>query len=239
MMSARVAYAKAPQLAEANAAMGLLSAGLCQWNAGKAYFQKALEQNAAVTSTYIDYAIAILLPLGDTQGALDVLTDALEADPRSIPVRRALAHILVAHGDYDQAIEVSRGVLQDAPELEATDQTLARALYLKGRTDGARARLQGEGHWGYRGYIFAIEGRRSQARQLADANPDEPARQLLIYAGLKDVDRAVAALERAAEKHPWRALTWMSRPEIEPVLRGDARAAALRGRLFLPEGCAR
>ena len=218
--------------------MGLLSAGLCQWTQGKAYFREALERDPSVTSTYIDYAISTLLPLSDTREALDVLTDALEVNPLSLGVRRALAHVLVEHGDYERAIEISRGVIEEAPALAVTEQTLGRALYLSGRVDAAGEKFQGEGHWGYRGYILAVRGRYPEARLLADAHPDEPARQMLIYAGLNDVDRTFDALQRTVRTNPWRALTWMARPEIEPVLRRDARAAALRDRLHRPEGCA-
>ena len=77
----------------------------------------------------------------------------------------------------------------------------------------------------------------SPARRLADAHPEEPARQMLIYAGLKDVDLTVDALQRTARLNPWRARTWMARPEIAPVLQRDARAVALREQLHVPGGC--
>jgi hypothetical protein len=66
-------------------------------------------------------------------------------------------------------------------------------------------------------------GRRDEARALAQAHPGEPARQLLIYAGLNDVERAVEALQRTALANPWRALVWMGWPEIEPVIHSDPR----------------
>jgi len=53
----------------------------------------------------------------------------------------------------------------------------------------------------------------------------------LIYTGLNDLERAIDALRRTALDNPWRALVWMEWPEIEPVLRGDPRAAAIQAQL--------
>jgi TolB-like protein len=237
---ARRAHADDPHLAESNAAMGLLSARLCRWREGRAYFREALERDPSAMATYVDYAISILLPSGDTREAVDVLTTALKTDASSLRLRRTLAHALVENGEYSRAIEVSRSVIQEGPGLEAAHQTLGRALYLSGRLSEAAEVLQTwESQWAYRGYAMAAQGHDIEARMLAEAHHDEPARQMLIYAGLKDVDGTVDALLRTAGVNPWRAMTWMTRREIAPVLRGDARAAAVRDQLQQPAGCSR
>jgi tetratricopeptide (TPR) repeat protein len=236
---ARRAHAQDPDLAESNAAMGLLSARRCQWREGRAFFTEALERHPGAPSTSIDYAISILLPSGDTHEAVDVLTTALKFDPTSLRMRRTLAHALVEHGHYSRAIEIARAVIEEDRALEAAHQTLSRALYLSGRVSEAAEVLRTwERQWAYRGYIVATQGHDTEARQLAAAHHDEPARQMLIYAGLQDVDGAVQALHRIARVNPWRAMTWMTRREIASVLRGDARAAAVRDRLRQPRGCA-
>jgi TolB-like protein len=235
---ARRAHADGPHLAESNAAMGLLSARLCQWREGRSYFTEALERDPSSVATYIDYAIGILLPSGETRAAVDVLSAALRIDATSLRLRRTLAHALVENGEYRRAIGVARGVIDEAPGLEAAHQTLGRALYLSGRVREAADVLHPwENQWAYRGYVLAAQGHDVEARRLVDAHHDEPARQMLIYAGLRDVDRTVDALQRTARVNPWRAMTWMSRPEIAPVLRADARAAAMRARLQQPAGC--
>jgi TolB-like protein len=237
MAAARTAHAKDPHLAEANAAMGLLTARLCQWSQATAYFTESLKRDSSVTSTYIDYALSTLLPVRDTRQALDVLDDALKVDPMSLRVRSALAYVLVEHGEYDRAIEISRGVIQESPGLAAAQQTLGRALVLSGRASEVGDFSKGKEQWGYQGYMLAVQGRDAEARRLADAHPEEPARQMLIYAGLNDVDRTVDALQRTARLNPWRARTWMARPEIAPVLKRDARAVALEEQLDRPAGC--
>jgi tetratricopeptide (TPR) repeat protein len=235
---ARRAHADDPDLAASNAAMGLVSARRCQWREGRAYFTRALERDPSQTTTSIDYAIAILLPSGDTREAIAVLTTALKADPTSLRLRGTLAHVLVENGEYSRAIEVSRAVIQEAPGLEAAHQTLARALYLSGRVSEAAEVLRPwKSQWAYRGYILAAQGHAAEARRLATAHHDEPARQMLVYAGLKDVERTVDALHRLAVVNPWRAMTWMTRREIAPVLRGDARATALRDQWRQSTGC--
>ena len=140
--AARRAHAKDPHLAEANAAMGLLSARLCQWSQGKTYFRESLKRDPSVTSTYIDYALSTLLAVREKREALDVLGEALDTDPMSLHVRSAFAHVLVEHGEYDRAIEISRGVIEEAPDFPAIEQTLGRALSLSGLAAKAGGRVQ-------------------------------------------------------------------------------------------------
>jgi TolB-like protein len=237
----RRAYGEDPGLAEANGAMGLLSARMCEWTQAKAYFTEALRLDRTLTSTHIDYAISTLLALGQGRQAVGVLRAALASDPASVAVRRALAHVLVENGEYSLAIETSRELIEETPDVGFARQALGRALYLSGHVKQAIETFSGDAHWGYRGYVFAIRGRQVEARRLAESHPGEPARQMLIYAGLNDRDRAFDALQRAAQLNPWRALTWMQRAEIEPVFRSDPRVRALREQLLRPAasgGCA-
>jgi tetratricopeptide (TPR) repeat protein len=145
---------------------------------------------------------------------------------------------LVENGEYRRAIEITRALVQEAPEFEAAHQTLGRALYMSGHVaEAVETFKRWESQWAPRGYLLAAKGDHVEARRLAEAHQDEPARQMLVYAGLKDLDRTVDALQRSAHVNPWRAMTWMTRREIAPVLRGDARAAAVRSQLHQPGGC--
>ena len=231
--AARAAYEADPQLAEANVAMGLLSARICQWTRADAFFVEALRLDQSVTAAYTDYVISTLLPLGRITEALEVLRNALAADPGSVDVRRTLAYVHLQNNDYDGAIETTRWVIKHHPDQEYADQSHGRALYLSRRFEEALEWFGSrEGQWGHRGYVLALMGREDEARALAEAHPNEPARQLLIYAGLNDLERAFEAFRRTAIDNPWRALVWMSWPEIEHVLRGDPRAAAIRTQLL-------
>ncbi len=85
----------------------------------------------------------------------------------------------------------------------------------------------------YRGYALAALGRTDEAERLAVALEGEPHRQMLIYGGLGDRERALHALERVVAQNRWRAATWMIRPEVD-ILRDHPRYAVVRDRLKLP-----
>jgi tetratricopeptide (TPR) repeat protein len=192
-----------------------------------------LDQSA--TTGYTDFVFSTLLPLGRVTDALDVLRSALAADPTSLDVRRTLAYVQLQNNDYQGANETSRWVITHDADLEFADQSHGRALYLSRRIEEALEWFtRSDAQWGHRGYVLAQLGRHDEARALAQVHPGEPARQLLIYAGLNDVERALDALRRTALDNPWRALVWMEWPEIAPVLRGNSRAGAIRAQLLRP-----
>ena len=179
--------------------------------------------------------MAVLLPLGRVDDALDVLASARVVAPLSLDVRRAQAHVQVEAGLYDEAIENARWVLQQDPDFPFIDISLGRALGLSGRPDEALAIFSRDPeHWNYLGYLYAVTGRRDEAEALAAGHPNAPGRLMLLYAGLGDKDRAFEALDRLVTLSPWRAATWMNRPEMA-ILRGDPRYQAIRRRLGLPD----
>ena len=231
--AARAAYEADPQLAEANVAMGLLAARTCQWTDAETYFTAARRLDPGATAAHTDYVISTLLPLGRIPDAQEVLRAARVADPTSVDVRRTLAYVQVQNHDYESALETTRWLIAHHPDLEFAEQSHGRALYLSRRFKEALEWFSSsEVQWGHRGYVLALMGRADEARALAESHPNEPARQLLIYAGLNDVEQALDALRRTAMENPWRTLVWMQWPEMEPVLRGDQRAAAIRARLL-------
>jgi TolB-like protein len=233
--AARAAYEADPQMPEANAAMGLLSARTCQWAAAATYFAEALRKESSATAAWTDYVISTLLPVGRIADAIGVLRDASTADPSSVDVARTLTYVQLQNNDHASALASSHRVVTQEPELEFADQSRGRALSLSGQLEEALAWFGSSGsQWGHRGYVLARMGRLDEARALAEGHPGEPARQMLIYAALNDVERALDALRRTALDNPWRTLVWMAWPEIEPVFRGDPRAAAVRAQLLRP-----
>jgi len=172
-----------------------------------------------------------LLPLGQLDEARRVMDDALRTDRLSLDVRRVAALIQVETRLYDQAIENARWVLQRDRNFPYAETWLARALTLRGQTKEAEPLLANK-HWSYRGYLYAVTGRRAEAEALIAKNPADAAGQMLVFGGLNDADRAFAALERAFELNWWRAATWMQRPEVA-VLQSHPRMAALKKRVGL------
>ena len=76
-----------PLLADAQAALGQLHVRDRQWASAEAAFQQALEIDPSQGSLYVDYAVALLLPLGRVDDALDVLARARDVAPLSLDVR--------------------------------------------------------------------------------------------------------------------------------------------------------
>jgi tetratricopeptide (TPR) repeat protein len=175
------------------------------------------------------------MPLGRLDDALRVLEAARRADPESLDVRRALAHVQVDAGQYEAAIASCRWVMERNPQFPYIESRLGRALILEGKADEALAVFQRTPKaWGYLGYHLAVTGQRAAAEAMAAEHPDDPKGQMLIYGGLGDKDRAFEALDRLASQSFWRAATWMRRPEVA-LLRGDPRFGAIKKRLGLPQ----
>jgi hypothetical protein len=114
----------------------------------------------------------------------------------------------------------------------------ARALVFMQRLSEARDgfnrinRIPSRGE-GWIAYVDAVSGRRADAERVAAVSAALPQRQAMIYAGLGDLDRAWAAMERLAAMNPVRAATYLTYPELA-VLRGDPRYDAFRRKLRIP-----
>jgi TolB-like protein len=236
-VAAHEAYRLDPMLAEANAAMGLLAARDLHWNEAEVYFRQALSMNPSITTVHIETVTFLLLPLDRLDDALELLAVASSVDPLSLHVPRMLAQIQVEARKFEEAIRTALSVLERDPNLPYVRPSLGRALALSGRHDEALAIFKtagGDGP-GHIGYVYAVTGRRDDAEALAAKMKEDfrPAYQFLIYAGLGDKERAFEALELVYAKNPWRAATWMMRPEVA-ILRDDPRFGEFRRRLRIP-----
>ena len=224
-----------PLLPEAHAAIANRYAHERDWVNARMSFLKSIELNPSLTTTYTDFVLGVLMPLGDTKEGLKQLEAARVADPLSLDVRRIEAHVLIEAGRYNDAIEDCLWIAQHDPAFPYADVWLGRALYFTSRFDEAEAALKRAGpqFFGYLGYMLAVSGRRDEALALAAKHPNSPSRTMLIHAGLGDKDRAFEGLAQTAEINWWRAATWMHRPEMN-LLRDDPRMPALRTKLGLP-----
>jgi serine/threonine-protein kinase len=222
-----------PLLPDAQAALGALYTRDHQWASAEAAFLKALQIDPSQGSLYVDYVVALLLPLGRVDDALNVLGRARDVAPLSLDVRRSLALTQIEAGLYNEAIKSAEWVLDQDPDFPFIDAHLGRALILSGRPDEALPIFSSKPeHQVFLGYLYAVTGRIAEAEALAAGFP--PARQFWIYGGLGDTERAFKALDRAVTTNPWRVAVWMNRPEMK-ILRGDPRFQAIRRRLGMPD----
>jgi serine/threonine-protein kinase len=225
-----------PMLAEAHAAMGLLHSRERDWQKAEESFRRAIDLNASLTAIYTNYSSWTLLPLGKVDEAERLLRAALQTDPLSLEVRRGMGHLQIIAGRYEEAIDSLEHVRMVDPDFPYVDLHLARALTFAGRLAEAlplwETRKEQPGWQFWMAYAYVMAGRRADVERMAAAH-DHPYRLAIIYAALGDKDRALQALDRAADIVPHRVAHLVRYPEMAP-LRGDPRFAAVLRKLGLP-----
>jgi TolB-like protein/tetratricopeptide (TPR) repeat protein len=227
-----------PDLAEAHAAMGVVSARDLDWASSQHYFQQAIALNPSLSQVYTSYSFFTLRPLRKFDEAERLLRQALQSDPLSLDVWREMAELFFTVGRYDEAISLLERVRAVDPQFPTAGVIIARALVVAGRIDEGLAvydaidsAAAGVPH--YRAYAYVKAGRRSDAEKLAAENREYPYRATIIYAALGDLDRAFEALNHTAEREPQRVPLLLTWPEMAS-LRADPRLEAVRKRFGLP-----
>jgi serine/threonine-protein kinase len=239
-----------PDLAEAHAALGVVSARDLDWSRSQREFEEAIASNPSLSQVYTNYSFFTLRPLRKFDEAEQLLKMAWKSDPLSLDVWREMGQLYFTIGRYDEAIDLLQRVRAVDPEFPATDVVLARALACGGRVNEALAlydaiksrgrpageltgfRSSPEGVPQYQAYAYVKAGRRSDAERLAAENDQYPYRATIIYAALGDADRAFEALQRTADREPQRVPLLLTWPEMAS-LRGDPRFAAIQKRFGL------
>jgi eukaryotic-like serine/threonine-protein kinase len=237
-----------PDLAEAHAAMGLVSARDLDWVSAERHFEQAIALNPSLSQVYTSYSFFTLRPLRQFDKAERLLKTALQRDPLSLDVWREMAQLYFTVGRYDEAIDLLQRVRAVDPQLPFADLYLARALAVRGRIDEALAlygAMEAQGPAGasssfrgsdgvaqYLAYAYVKAGRRTDAERLAAENDPYPHRATLIYAALGDFDRASKALVTTAEQEPQRIPLLLTYPEMAS-LRSDPQFAAIERRFGL------
>jgi len=223
-------------LPEAHAALGFVYTYDRDWTQAESAFERALELNPSRTITHTDFVLSTLMPLGKLDQALQHLADAQEVDRLSLDVRRVIGIVQLSSGRYDEALESFTWVLERNPEFPFTENHLGITLAVSGRPEEALKIFQKPSqvqNWGLLGYVYGVLGRRADAEDLLAKSPNLPGRQMQVYAGLGDKDRAFEALERLSNLNWWMGAFLMQRPEMA-LLRGDPRLNDLRRKLGLP-----
>ena len=235
-----------PLLAEAHDATGWVHSLDLEWAEAEKSFREAIQLNPSLTISSTDFVVAALLPEGKLDEALRVLNDALRADPLSSEVRRAMSMVQISTRQYDAALANCRRAIVLDREIYAANTRCEQALIHKGEIAEAIAMMEkfiadtptlregGGRGYGYLGYAYAISGRRAEAEAQAVRNEGLPHQQAIIYAGLGDKEHAWAAIEQLAALNPQRALSWLTRPELD-LLHGDPRVTALRQKFGVPQ----
>lgn len=230
-----------PLLGEAHDALGLACTWDLQWDQAEKSFRRAIELDPNRSTSYVDFAIPLLMVLGRFEEALRQLAIAQKTDPLSAEVQWALAHVLIAAGRYDEAADHGQRGLSLDPNYLLMRGALGRARFFQGRTEEAIRLLEEEAirlasqRNSQIAYMYARSGRREEAEKVvAAAGAGFPNFQVFMYAGLGDKDGTFEALDRMVARKDWRVHIYLVFPELA-LLRGDPRLKAFRQKIGLPE----
>ena len=248
---AKAAATKAMQidtaLGEAHTSLGFVLFTERDNSGAEREYKQAIELNPNYATAYHRYA-SLLLSTGRPDEALQMIKRAQELDPLSLIINTALGNIYSVNRRYDEAIEQLRKTLEMDPTFIHARGYLGMAYLKKGMYEDAikeieKARVLSDNSVppqvvSYRGYIYAVSGKRAEARKILKELIELRKRRhvsaphiALIYAGLGETDQAFAWLE-TAYKEKELGFGWLNDPGLDG-LRSDPRFAELARRVSL------
>ena len=184
-----------------------------------------------------------LVTRGRFSEAIAHVNQARVLDPLSFVSTSYLAIALYCAGRYDESIAAARQALAADAGYSVAHVAIGRGLALKGDFSKSIAESElaipqyGREPWilGRLGYALGRAGRTAQA--LADVKeiegrPDTAVQIALVYAGLRDNQRALDALERAFHEGDV-DLNFLAVDPMLAGLRSEPRFAALKSRMGL------
>src|SRR5262249_1946187 len=218
-------------LAEAHIAMGEIKFDEWDWDGARGEFARALDLNPNLPDGYHLYG-QLLLILHQDDEALRVLERGHAIDPLSLTLTATISWTLLTLGRADDAIRMAEQALQLNPDFSLTHSMLCTAYDAKRRFPDAlrecRKAVDGldyGGTWADLGYEYARSGKAQQAREILDRMarlPPETAAAsggdfALVYVGLGEHERALAALEKAVARHDEHLLEINSDARLQPL----------------------
>jgi eukaryotic-like serine/threonine-protein kinase len=238
-----------PALPEAHAALGYASM-YYEWNFAKAEteYRRAIELNPNYAIAHQWYAYLLTAMERPASEAEREIATAKRLDPLSVPIYIDQAYILHYYQRNDEALSAVKRALDMNPKYPPAYFWLGRIYTAERRYKEAELALQNIGAlrtWtpamAVRGYLFARTNRPNEAKALlAEFDNLErvgryasPYAIAVIYAGLRDHERALSSLERAyRERSHW--LVWLKRDPRWDEIRADPRFHDLLRRVGLP-----
>ena len=237
-------------LAEAHATLAFIKMRYdYDWIGAEQEFKQSAELNPNYPVTHQFYG-TFLVNTGKTDEGLRETNRALELDPLSVTINWSLGLNLYHARRYDEAIAQFQKILQMDASHELTYSSLAAAYARKGMYADAIATQQklialrknsprDEAQFNL-AYIYAVSGRREEARRILEELKNEPKRDYRssrvakIYVALGERDEALAWLDRAYENRDFDVIFLKVDPTLDP-LRDDPRFQDLMRRVGLPQ----
>src|SRR5581483_5056633 len=207
-----------PALAEPHATLGLLYAH-CEWNwlESEHEFERSISLNPNYATTHHWYALHLAYR-GQSARALEEAHKAQELDPLSLIANNAVTVVEAYARNNDAALEQCRKNLEMDPNFAVTYMWIGRAKREQHQYGEAIAALENAVRLSQGrslesladlGYTYAVAGKKPQALEtLARLNAapnaaSAPYHLAIIYAGLGEKEKAIAALEQAVANHSW------------------------------------
>jgi serine/threonine protein kinase/tetratricopeptide (TPR) repeat protein len=233
-------------LGGAHAALGLASyRGDWDWPAAGRELRRAIELSPSDSLAHHTYAM-YLSDLGQHEEAISEMRRALELDPLSPLASANLGVLYWIASENDKAVQQLKVTLEMNPNLAHARTYLAEAYVTQGRYEEAASEFQKAGSFygdaflkAHLAYLYAVQGRRDEARKLlpdlqagvADGKLDSY-EVAVVYAALGDKDHAMDWLEKAFQGRSPYMPDLKEDPHLQP-LRSDRRFNLLLSRVGL------
>lgn len=232
-------------LAEAHTSLGFYYL-MYDWDFAEAEreFKIAIKLNTNYANAHDGYGF-LLKATGRNEAAIRESKKAQKLDPLSLFTNVSLGWAYYFAGDYERAIEQGRKALEMEPRFDFAHWIVGVALVQRGMMDDAIAALNqaailtggGLTHKAHLGYVYALSGKREEARQVLTELEDIAREKYvsayyfaIIYLGLDDRDLTFTWLNRAFEERAG----FLAFIKVEPMferLRADERFAELLRRM--------
>jgi TolB-like protein/Tfp pilus assembly protein PilF len=240
-------------LAEAHASLAYAYGNLWRWEDAEKEYQLAIEMNPQYATVYQWYCL-YLREMDRVDEALTVIKSAQQLDPLSLSINQNVVIVYLWKGDARSAVDQSKemvdlddsyplghsflglGYLEQGRMTEALRE-LQKGVELSkepGRPEGLSRPLS------YLGYGYAVARKEGEARKVLKVLEETYGKSettgvyiATVYAGLGDMDKVFAWLERDYEKRNGLLPTIKWYPAFKSI-RSDPRYASLLRRMGLP-----
>jgi TolB-like protein/Tfp pilus assembly protein PilF len=201
----------------------------------EAEYKQAIQSAPSNAEAHYSYG-NFLVAMGRTDEALNELRIAQQFDPLSTTIASNIAWALYIAGRFNEAETQIKFVLQRDPNYARAYMSLGEIYQEQGRFDESIAAFQKSKQLSNEvladmalGHVYAMAGRKAEAQKIAAEleakvlkKEVSPFLLAVVYAGLKENDKAFYWLERAyQERSNWLTLTKVGH-RLKP-LHGDPR----------------
>jgi adenylate cyclase len=250
---AKVAATKALEidntLADAHVAIGVVKMAYeYDWVGAEEAFKRAIKLNPGLWTAHYHYGFYQFC-IGHSGEAITALKQAFELDPLSIPINSFLGLGFIIARQYEQAIEILQRVLEMVPNDPSSMANLGLVYAKKGTYEEAIATLKRGANLfpdnpfllSALGYAYGVAGKKDEAQKIVkgfiEISKEKYFSSMFIsrvYAGMGDVDKAIAWLEKAYEERDPVACIVKSVPSHD-YMHSDPRFRALLKKMGLED----